>query len=108
MGKFYNKPVQYVDQLNVLQLKKLLDYLFDGYLPCAEWLVKITTFYADKKDRSREHAVYLWLAKNQIIGKKIVEFFENEGSFLDGLNTAVNFIEGRPRAKQTIKADEML
>ncbi len=108
MGKFFNQQIQYKDLLDPMQMIKLLKSIHQGHQPCEEYLAKIACFYADKKSKGRQQAVLLWLRKNNLVGYRLVEFFKNEGSFLDGMNTIVNFIEGRPRSKRTIKADEML
>jgi hypothetical protein len=94
--------------LPVHQLRKVLDTLYDGEPATAIWLTQIRAFYVKKKNIGREHQVYLWLVRNKLIGKKLVEFFENEEGFLNGMNTIINRIEGRKLSMEKIKIDEAL
>ena len=94
--------------LPVHQLRRVLDTLYDGVPDSAIWLTQIRAFYAKKKNITREHQVYMWLLKNELYGKKLVEFFENEEGFLNGMNIIINRIEGRKISMERIKIDEAL
>lgn len=94
--------------LPVHQLRKVLDTLYDGTPETAIWLTQIRAFYSKKKNIHREHSVYLWLVRNSLIGIKLVEFFENEDGFLNGMNIIINRIEGRKFSLEQIKINEAL
>ena len=103
---------QSVEQLNLKFAPKVLlgvvSSLYDGYPQAALYLAKIRAFYCKKAKFDREHLVYAWLYRSNLKGKRLVEFFENEGNFLTGLNKIVNRIEGRKYSLETIKYDECL
>lgn len=92
--------------LPVHQLRVVLDTLYDGEQATALYLTQIRAFYMKKKNITREHQVYLWLVRNKLTGKKLIEFFENEGGFLNGLNKIINRIEARKLSIEKIKIDE--
>ena len=94
--------------LPVDKLRKVLDTLYDGQPATAIYLTQIRAFYAKKKNIHREHSVYLYMVRNGLIGLKLVEFFENEGGFLNGLNFLINRMDGRKYTLETIKIDEAL
>ena len=92
--------------LPVEQLRRVLDTLYDGEPDTAIWLTQIRAFYVKKKNITREHSVYLWLVRNGLTGKKLVEFFQNEEGFLNAMNLIINRIEGRKVSLERIKIDE--
>lgn len=92
--------------LPVHQLRTVLDFLYDGEPATAIWLTQIRAFYAKRSSITREHQVYLWLCRNKLQGKRLVEFFENEGGFLNGMNFIINRMEGRKTHMNNIKIDE--
>ena len=94
--------------LPVDQLRRTLDALYDGTPATAIWLTQVRAFYAKKNNLNREHQVYLWLVRNGLTGVKLVEFFENEEGFLNGMNIIINRIEGRRFSLEKIKLDEAL
>ena len=94
--------------LNVYELRKVLDTLYDGEMGTALWLTQIRSFYSKKDNMTREHQVYLWLIKNRLTGRRLIEFFENEEGFLNGMNLIINRIEGRKISLERIKIDETL
>lgn len=94
--------------LPVHQLRKVLDALYDGEPATAIWLTQIRAFYAKKKNITREHQLYLFLLRNELYGKRLVEFFENEDGFLNGMNYLVNRMDGRKYSLERIKIDEAL
>jgi hypothetical protein len=86
------------DTLNNIQLKFLLNRLYDGNDATIFYLLQLHAFYSKKKDKNREHSILLWLAKNGLTGQKLVDFFgQFEGSFLNGLNYIVSKIDRRNR-----------
>lgn len=94
--------------LDELQLRRVLDTLYDGEMNTAIWLTQIRAFYSKKQNITREHQVYMWLVRNELTGKKLIDFFENEEGFLNGMNTIINRIEGRKISLERIKIDEAL
>ena len=95
--------------LTVSQIRKVLDTLYDGEPQTTFWIFQIRSFYAKKDDRTREFAVYLWLIRNGITGRRLVEFFEmHNRSFLNGLNTIINRMEGRRYSSEAITIQEAL
>lgn len=94
--------------LDVNELRRVLDTLYDGNMGTAIWLTQIRSFYSKKKNLTREHQVYLWLIRNKLVGQKLIEFFENEEGFLNGMNLIINRIEGRKISLERIKIDETL
>ena len=94
--------------LPVDQLRRVLDLLYDGTPATALWLSQVRAFYLKKENLSREHQVYLWLVRNGLTGTKLVEFFENEEGFLNGMNIIINRIEGRKFSLEKITLDEAL
>lgn len=100
---------QYRNQgLPVDQLRTLIETLYDGNNAAYFYLTRIRAFYTKKKNLYREHQVYLWLVRNKLTGQKLVEFFENEDGFLNGMNIIINRIEGRVYSMERIKIDEAL
>lgn len=87
-------------RLEVTQLRKILDYLYDGVPETAMPLLQCRNF-------KQEHDIYLWLYRNQIKGKKLVEFFQNESNTEDGKGylNAVNEILKRITAEKNKRAN---
>ena len=94
--------------LPVDELRTVLDALYDGVPETAFWLTQIRAFYSKKNNLFREHSVYLYLIKNQLTGRRLVEFFKNEEGFLNGMNFIINRMEGRKFTLERIKIDEAL
>jgi hypothetical protein len=94
--------------LPVDQLRRVLDTLYDGEVGTAFWLTQIRAFYSKKKNLTREHQVYLYLIKNGLRGKKLIEFFENEEGFLNAMNLIINRMDGNNYSVTRIKIDEAL
>lgn len=64
------------------------------------------------KQYNRWPWILMWLAKNNIRGKALVDFFkEEEGretmGIMRGVQTALNFIDGKKLYKQKIYEDEL-
>lgn len=64
-------------RLEVTELRKVLDYLYDGNPATMMPLMQCRNF-------KQEHEIYVWLYRNGIKGKKLIEFFENESNTQDG------------------------
>jgi len=94
--------------LPVDKLRKVLDTLYDGEPATAIWLTQIRAFYVKKKNIGREHQLYLFLVRNGLTGTKLVEFFQNEEGFLNGMNLLINRMDGRKYSLETIKISEAL
>lgn len=79
-------------RLEVSQLRKILDYLYDGEQAVLMPLLQCRNF-------KQEHEIYVWLYRNQIRGKKLVAFFQNEsnavdgGGYLNAINKIIRSIE---------------
>lgn len=91
--------------LNVFQLRKVLDSIYDGENKTFHYIMRIQSFYVKKKNKSREQQVYMWFIRNKITGKKFVEFFEQYG-FLEVMNHVVNRLDGRKFSNTNIKINE--
>lgn len=86
-------------RLEVNQLRKVLDYLYDGVPDTAMPLLQCRNF-------KQEHEIYFWLYRNGIKGKKLVEFFQNESKTEDGKGylNAINEILKRITAEKNKRA----
>lgn len=92
--------------LPVCQLRQVLNKLYDGTPTTMLYLSQIRGFYSKKKDMTREHLIYMELVRNKLTGTRLVQFFEEQGGFLSGLNWLVNKVEGNKYHQKTIKIDE--
>jgi len=109
IAKRKQEAKQNLDNLQGLpehELRKVLDYLYDGYTPVASSLLQIRGFYHTKKNLFREHQVYLWLARNKLRGVKLVEFIENEGGIAASILKISNSID--KTHKKTLNKNEAL
>ena len=103
------KTTQILDDLMPAQLRKVLDYLYDGHFPVFQYLVQIK-HYA----QGRNNQVLIWLCKNEIKGKKLTEFFQNERdtdkgmSVMNGVTYIYNKIDGTSKKVREISIDESL
>ena len=94
--------------LPVDKLRKVLDTLYDGTPETALWLTQIRAFYAKKNNIGREHQLYMYMVRQGLCGMKLVEFFQNEEGFLNGMNHLINRMEGRKYTLEEIKISEAL
>ena len=88
------------------QIKNAVTYLYDGYTPAITPLSYIFHNFEEWV------AMFLWLKTNQITGKKVVEFFQNEspedgGGYLLGCTTILNHIDGKKNFQDAIKVDRL-
>lgn len=89
----------------ILGFKKTLDYLYDGEPKTAFPLLWVCNTYKEWP------AMLNWLVKNEMRGKKLVEFFGNEspdgGGFHSGATLILSRIKGHKYHLKNIKADEL-
>lgn len=85
-------------RLSPERLRHVLDTLYDGEPGTAMPLFQCRNF-------REEHDIFLWLYRNNIKGKKLVEFFQNESKTEDGAGylNAINEIVRRIRAEKFAK-----
>lgn len=85
-------------RMDQAELRKVLDYLYDGVEATAMPLLQCRNF-------KQEHDIYKWLYRNQIKGKKLVEFFQNESKTVDGAGylNAINEIIKRIERERSLK-----
>lgn len=83
-----------IEGLTNNQLRKIADTLYDGEPMVAHLISQVRQF-------KRGDYVLLWLCRNNITGQRLVEFFksesndENNHGVLRGVQTALDFIDGR-------------
>lgn len=89
----------------VAGFKKTLDYLYDGEPLTVMPLLFIQQNYKQWRD------IFNWLVKNEIRGKKLVEFFQNESPDGGGVHMGVTHIlsrlKGHKFSEVGIKSDEL-
>ena len=75
-------------RLSNQNLRKVLDRLYDGEMGTSFYLLQCRNF------PKYEHQIYLWLDRNGLHGKKLIEFFQNESFSHDGQGAlnGINFI----------------
>jgi len=93
--------------LNLYQIRKVLDVIFDGTPQTFFYIKQIQAFYVKKKSNHREHQIYLWCIRNKVTGQKFVDFFDHQG-FLNGLNYIVNKLNGNKNHLKNINLEEAL
>jgi len=98
-----------LDRLDDFQLKVVLNHLFDGDVFAFSILLRINNTF------KRSHYIYMWLAKNNIKGAKLVEFFKNEDGdesgqgILAGCTYILNRIDGiNKNFNVRLKANELI
>ena len=98
-----------IERLTRAQLRTLLDCLYDGEPQVAWYLYRVECQFI------RSHHIFMWLAKNNIKGKKILEFFKNQNdnsggeSILRGVTYILNQIDGlQKHFLENLKADELI
>ena len=86
-------------------LRKILEYLYDGYQPAFAPLHFIKSNYKEWD------LIILWLKNNQVKGKSLVEFFQNEspdgGGYHMGVTLILSRIKGHNKYDVTVKLDEL-
>ena len=85
-------PKQY---LKKYELRAVIERIHDGVPETFIYIMKIRQFYCKKDNNFREQQVLLWFIRNKLTGHKFINFFQEAGSFLDGMNECINRIEGR-------------
>lgn len=89
-------------QLNTHELRKVLDYLWDGNPHVLQILLGIN-YQFDKI----AHSVFYYLYQNQVKGMAIKEFFDENGGTLGGLAFIKNKLNGNFNGKEWIKIDDI-
>ena len=92
-------------RIDAKQLRKVIDYLYDGHFPTHAIMLQINNNYA------RAHEVLLWLVRNKIRGARLVEFFnesrdDDKGAgVLQGVQIILNGIDGeiKPLTRNDLK-----
>jgi len=83
--------------ISLHELRTMANYLYDGEPMVAHLMQQIRQF-------KRGNEVLLWLCKNKIRGRGLVEFFHNEqdndesAGVLRGVQTAMNYINNDKNA----------
>lgn len=85
--------------------REVLTFLWDGDVQAFNALKYIKDAYADWQD------IFIWLKRNNLRGKKLVEFFENESpdgrGYLSGVEHIIARIEGKKHSIEQLKADRL-
>jgi len=99
-------PVQNPEHLNPAQLRKALDFIYDGHQPTVNVLLNLHYNYR------RAHRMFVWFMKNGIRGKKFCEYFQNESGDIDGggILSGVAYVLGKIDGvkHKTLKAGELI
>lgn len=99
------KEVLTFQDAEILRLKKVMDYLYDGNQQTFAPLYFLKTNYKEWR------SMFVWLVENQIKGKKLVEFFQNEspdgGGYHMGATLILSRIKGHKNNTESIKIDEL-
>lgn len=93
------------EKLNRQQHRTIYHYLFDGDPGTHHYLSYIA------KTFKRADRMLLWLVKNKLRGKKLIEFFQNEsvdgGGYLCGCATIISRMDGRKYSMEHVKLWEL-
>jgi len=100
------KPIQQIQLENrLIGLKKVMDYLYDGEQEC------FTIMYFIKQNYKQWQDILLWMYKNQLKGKKMIQMFQNEspdgGGYHMGVMHIVSRLDGMKHEIRNIKLDEL-
>ena len=86
-------------------MRSVLDYLYDGEMATFAILNYIKETYVDWAD------ILMWLKKNQLKGKSLVEFFQNEspdgGGYLMGMETILSRMNGTKNFTSSVKLSDL-
>ena len=96
-----------VDSLDKEQLKKVLDTLFGDLLGDQAKVIELHSYLIFLNQYKKVHYMYLWLIRNQLVGRRLLEFFKEFDSHLDIAIYLLNRLEGRVYTKEWYKADEL-
>ena len=87
------------------KLRKVLDFLYDGNLDTHRYLYFINSHF------KRAHKMFLWLCRNDLKGKKLVEFFQNQspdgGGYICGCATIISRMDGKKYSIEYVNAQEL-
>lgn len=94
-----------VKPLQTKQIRKVLDFLYDGVPATHQYLIFIDSTFI------RAHKMFLWMVRNELKGKKLVEFFQNEspdgGGHICGCATIISRMDGRKYSINYVNAVEL-
>lgn len=87
--------------------RKVIEYLWDGEAGTMMPLLFI------KNNYKRWDEIFVWMKDNKLIGKKLVEFFQNEGDgsgrgYHIGVLKILSRIDGKKNHVDNIKVDQLL
>ena len=98
-------PDQLTENLDPIRLKRTLDYLYDGEMETWAPLTYINGNFI------RAHRIFLWLVRNKIKGKELVDFFKNEssdgGGYLCGVAYIISRMDGAKYSIDYVKRREL-
>ena len=93
------------ENLDPKRLRVLLDFLYDG---CERAIFPL--YYINSNFR-RAHRIFLWMARNNLRGTKLLNFFKNEspdgGGFLPGVAYILSRIDGKKYTIEYVNAKEL-
>lgn len=86
-------------------LRTVVAYLYDGNLKAMQALIFL-------KQYKQWPEMFIWLKNNQLTGKKLVEFFQNEspdgGGYHMGATLIISRLDGMKHQERIIKIDELV
>lgn len=87
-------------------LRKVITYLWDGDNDAFQAILFIKSNYKQWPQ------MLMWLKANKLIGKKLVEFFQNEspdgGGYHMGATLIISRLEGMKHQERMIKINELM
>ncbi len=88
------------EQLNVTQLRTVLDFLYDGEPSTATPIFFMQQF-------PECHRMMLWLVRNKLKGMGLVNFFQEHGN-LSACQHIINKIEGNKYIKRKLNVGDLI
>ncbi len=96
---------EYRETKGIADFRATLDFLYNGEPQTVKPLLMIKETYKEWP------AIYNWLCRNKLTGKKLVEFFQNESPDGGGVHMGVTHIlsrlKGHKHSEVGIKGDEL-
>ena len=96
-----------INDLTPAHIRKLVDTIYDGEPTVAGYLFQIKHIAP-----ARNNEILIWLVKNKITGKKLIEFFVTERdddkgmSVLNGVTHILNRLDGTDKKVKEINLAE--
>lgn len=99
-------PIEDQPKLNEYQLRKTIDYLYDGNAHTFYYLHFIDVHF------NRSHEIFLWMVRNKKRGQVLIDFFRNESGgdgkgMLQAVSTILNKIDGNRLVKKRLRTNEL-